>query len=86
MQTMQCTELSQVLTVEAAAKLYEGTALTQSAIRRLVRSGEIPSRKVGAKYLITIFAIENWLNGGVFQPRLSDYGTIRPVSERLITR
>lgn len=55
-------EPSQVLTIQAAAKLYEGTSLTASAIRRLVRAGEIPSRKVGAKYLITAAAIENWLN------------------------
>lgn len=59
---MQNSELSNVLTIEAAAKLYEGTSLTQTAIRRLVRSGEIPSRRIGAKYLITAAAIENWLN------------------------
>ena len=59
---MQNSELSNGLTIEAAAKLYEGTSLTQTAIRRLVRSGEIPSRRIGAKYLITAAAIENWLN------------------------
>ena len=59
---MQNSELSNVLTIEAAAKLYEGTSLTHTAIRRLVRSGEIPSRRIGAKYLITAAAIENWLN------------------------
>jgi len=50
------------LTIEAAGKMYS-PHLTSSAIRRLVRSGEIPSRKVGAKYLITAEAIENWLRG-----------------------
>lgn len=59
---MENSGCSQVLTISAAAKLYEGTSLTQTAIRRLVRSGEIPSRKVGAKYLITVSAIENWIN------------------------
>jgi len=59
---METKALSNVLTVEKAARLYRGTALTPTAIRRLVRSGDIPSRKVGAKYLITIAAIENWLN------------------------
>ena len=59
---MQSREISDVLTIEAAGKRYEGTALTPSAIRRLVRSGEIPSRRLGAKYLITAAAIENWLN------------------------
>ena len=52
-----------VLTIAAAAKRYEGTALTSTAIRRLVRSGEIPSQKVGAKYLLTAEAIEKWLKG-----------------------
>ena len=56
-------DVSEVLTIEAAARRYEGTALTASAIRRLVRSGEIPSRKVGVKYLISIDAIEAWLKG-----------------------
>ena len=59
---MQFRKLSHALTIEGAAELYQGSALTPTAIRRLVRSGEIPSRKVGAKYLITIAAIENWLN------------------------
>lgn len=59
---MDCKSRPEVLTIAAAAKLYRGTSLTESAIRRLVRSGGIPSRKVGAKYLITASAIENWLN------------------------
>ena len=59
---MQTKELP--LTIAAAAKLYTGTSLTASAIRRLVRTGEIPSRKIGAKYLITATAIESWLTGG----------------------
>ena len=54
--------VTQALTIEEAARQYEGTALTATAIRRLVRSGEIASRKVGAKYLVTIPAIESWLN------------------------
>ena len=59
---MPTKEIPNVMTISLAAKFYEGTALTSSAIRRLVRSGEIPSRKVGAKYLITDTAIKNWLN------------------------
>jgi len=61
---MQIPNISEVLTIDMAAKLYAGTALTSSAIRRLVRSGEIPSRKIGAKYLLTSDAIECWLQGG----------------------
>ena len=72
--------MTDVLTIEAAGKRYAGTALTPSAIRRLVRSGEIPSRKVGAKYLITATSIENWLNAA---PEETDAPTagIRRVSD-----
>ena len=56
------TGTTDIYTIETAAKKYAGTALTASAIRRLVREGKIASRKVGAKYLITASAIEQWLN------------------------
>ena len=59
---MQSQAITNALTIDEAAKLYHGTALKASAIRRAVRGGEIPSRKIGAKYLITISAIETWLN------------------------
>jgi len=77
---MQFARLSHVFTIKTATKHYEETALTESAIRRLVRSGEIPSRKVGAKYLITATAIENWLNSvsGQTEPAPGD---IRRVME-----
>ena len=42
---------------EAAAFLREAdphTAVTKTALRRLVRSGEIPSVRVGAKYLVDL--------------------------------
>ena len=76
---MQTKGLSKVLTIEAAAKLYSDTALTPTAIRRLVRSGEIPSRRVGAKYLITVAAIENWLNPNLEQDE-PIHGSVRRVS------
>ncbi len=50
-----------VLSIDGAAKRYPG--LTPSAIRRLVKSGEIPSRKIGVKFLVTPEAIETWLYG-----------------------
>jgi len=68
---------SQVFTIDSAANFYRGTALTATAIRRLVRSGEIPSKKVGAKFLITAAAIEHWLNSDVCQKPSS--GNIRQV-------
>ena len=40
-----------------------GTCLTETAIRTLIRKGEIPYAKVGKKYLITIEALEEYLRG-----------------------
>jgi len=69
-----------VFTVSTAAQHYAGTALTEAAIRRLARSGEIPCKRVGKKYLITATAIEKWLYGNSAQPH--EYGAIQPVAER----
>lgn len=41
------------------------TALTETAIRRLVRSGEVPSVRVGRKYLVNLEALESYLAGSV---------------------
>lgn len=51
---------------EAAAYIKDQdpkTALTETAIRTLVRSGALPSAKVGRKYLVTIEAIDAYLAG-----------------------
>lgn len=42
-----------------------GCALTLSALRRLVRSGEIRSCRVGQKYLVTHAAVCDFLAGSV---------------------
>ena len=63
-----------VLTIEEAARLYKGTALTRTALRRLIVTGEIPHRRVSAKYLVTAAAIERWLQGEQAAP-------IRPVKK-----
>lgn len=39
------------------------TYLTETAIRRLVVTGRVPSAKVGKKYLVTLEALEEYLNG-----------------------
>lgn len=38
------------------------SALTKTAIRRLVTTGAINSVKIGAKYLVSVEAVENYLN------------------------
>ena len=39
------------------------TGLTETAIRTLVRSGKVPSVRVGKKYLVTLEALEVYLAG-----------------------
>lgn len=41
------------------------TCLTETAIRRLIRVGAIPSVRVGRKYLVTVEALEEYLSGAV---------------------
>lgn len=56
-------------TIKEAALWFKshdpGTALTETAIRRLVRSGEVPSVRVGRKYLVNLEALESYLTGTV---------------------
>lgn len=41
-----------------------GTALTKTALRRLVTTGQIPSVRVGVKYLVSVEAVERYLEYG----------------------
>lgn len=53
---------------EAAAYFQESdpqTCLTETAIRTLLRTGAVPSARVGRKYLVTIEALETYLEGSV---------------------
>ena len=53
---------------EAAAYFQETdphTSLTGTAIRTLLRTGAVPSARVGRKYLVTIEALEAYLKGSV---------------------
>ncbi len=51
---------------EAAAhykKLDPHTALTETAIRMLIRTGQIPSAMIGKKYLVSLEALDAFLAG-----------------------
>lgn len=51
---------------EASAYLAEldpETALTKTALRRLVVSGAVPSVRVGNKYLLSLETLEDYLSG-----------------------
>ena len=76
---MQANKLPRVLTIDEAARHFPG--LTPTAIRRLVKTGEIPSRKIGSKFLITPEAVESWLSSTTPNEPESKRGVIRPVEE-----
>ena len=59
-------------TIKEATAHYKAadpnTALTEYAIRTLVRTGRVPCVRVGKKYLVTIEALEVYLSGSVPPP------------------
>ena len=70
-------------TIDEAAKwLLEndpGCALTKTGLRRLVISGELPSVKVGKKYLLDLDVLESYLNRGHTEEKPAPIPGIRPV-------
>lgn len=44
------------------------TALTKTALRRLVVTGKLPSVRIGQKYLVSLEALEDYLRGAVPLP------------------
>ena len=55
---------------QAAVYLKEkdpGSAFTKTALRRLVVTGQIPSIRVGSKYLLNIEMLESFLGGNTKQ-------------------
>ena len=58
---------------EAAANYKEldpDTALTETAIRMLLRTKQVPSVKIGKKYLVTLEALDQFLSGSNDSDRL----------------
>lgn len=57
------------------------TALTKTALRRLVTTGQIPSVKIGTKYLFDLDAVDRFFRGELRQlqeePERIQYGKIR---------
>ena len=68
---------------EAAAFLRQAdpnTAVTKTALRRLIRSGEIPSVRVGAKYLVDLGVLDEFFGGQTAKRQTIQSGTIRPLA------
>ena len=58
---------------EAAAHYKEldpDTALTETGIRMLLRTKQVPSVKIGKKYLVTLEALDQFLSGSNDSDRL----------------
>lgn len=59
-------------TIREAASYFRETdpqtCLTETAIRRLISSGTVPSARVGRKYLVTVEALEAYLSGAIQAP------------------
>lgn len=56
---------------QAAAWLQEAdpeTAITKTALRRLVTTGQLPHVRVGQKYLISLEVLEGYLQGDGSSP------------------
>lgn len=55
------------MTIKETAKYYREknpkTPITETALRRLVKSGDIRSCKVGVKNIITLEAVEEYFSG-----------------------
>ena len=59
-------------TIREAASYFRETdpqtCLTETAIRRLIGSGAVPSVRVGRKYLVTVEVLEAYLSGTTQPP------------------
>ena len=68
---------------EAATFLRQAdphTAVTKTALRRLVTSGQIPSVRVGAKYLIDLSVLDEFLGGQTTKAQCTQPSAIRPLA------
>lgn len=79
-----------VWTIDKIAAYFKeedpNTTINATAIRRLVRSGAIPSAMIGNRYCVTVEAVEAYFSGastGAQNQPVPEHGTIRTVPERI---
>lgn len=72
---------------EAAAYIKSNdpeTAFTQTALRRMVKSGELPSVKIGAKFLVNLDTVLDYLQNPVPRSVVKiPENIIRPIPEKI---
>jgi excisionase family DNA binding protein len=60
------------------------TAFTQTALRRMIKTGEVPSVRVGTKYLVNLDTLVDYLSNPTVQsPKITTINGIRSVPEKL---
>ena len=67
--------------IEELKQIDAETALTEKALRRLILTHEIPSVRIGKKYLVNIDVLNNYLYNGSGGGELSAPGGIRKIAE-----
>lgn len=76
--------MRQMRTIDEAATFLrqadQHTAVTKTALRRVVTSGQIPSVRVGAKYLIDLSVLDEFLGGQTTKAQCTQPNAIRPLA------
>jgi len=71
-------------TIAAIREADPQTAFTQTALRRMIKTGEVPSVRVGAKYLVNLDTLFDYLsNPPTQQTKIFTVNGIRPVKEKI---
>ena len=71
--------------IQEVKKADPQTAFTQTALRRMLKTGELPSIRAGAKYLVNLVILFDYLNNpAAYQPiQAVPTGGIRPINEKI---
>ena len=71
--------------IQEVKKADPQTAFTQTALRRMIKIGELPSFKAGTKYLVNLDILFDYLNNPLsMQPmQIPTASGIRPIKERI---
>ena len=71
--------------IQEVKKADPQTAFTQTALRRMLKTGELPSIRAGAKYLVNLDILFDYLNNpAAYQPTQAvSTGGIRPINEKI---
>ena len=70
--------------IQEVKKADPETAFTQTALRRMIKTGELPSIKAGAKYLVNLDTLFHYLANPIPQiAQMPTVGGIRPINGKI---